>query len=145
MKARLLQLTNNSIGAIATNINMPLGVVTVVYPGCDCQCQTYSITSSTSDTLVINRAGTYQLIYNASLVATAAGNIVLELKLNGVTKYTVTVTATAAGTVNVTIPYELYIPCNCCNNPTNVPAYVQIQSTGVAITSGTSNLIVDKE
>lgn len=145
MKARLLQLTNNNIGAIATDGNMPLGVTTVIYPGCDCQCQTYSITSSTSDTLVINRAGTYQLIYNASLVATAAGNIVLALKLNGVTKYTVTVTATAAGTVNVTIPYELYIPCNCCSNPTNVPAYVQIQSTGVAITSGTSNLIVDKE
>lgn len=145
MKARLLQLTNSSIGAIAANANMPLGVTTVVYPGSDCSCQTYSVTSSTSDTLVINRAGTYQVIYNASLVATAAGNVVLELKLNGVTKYTVTVTATEAGTVNVTIPYELYIPCNCCSNPTNVPAYVQIQNTGVAITSGTSNLIIDRE
>lgn len=146
MKARLLQLTNTNIGAIATNANMPLGVATVVYPGCDNQCgSTYSVTSSTSDTLVINRAGTYQLLYNASLVATAAGNIVLEVKLNGVTKYTVTATATAAGTVNITIPYEIYVPCNCCSNPTNVPAYVQIQSTGVAITSGTSNLIIDRE
>lgn len=146
MKARLLQLTNANIGAIATNANMPLGVATVIYPGCDSQCgPTYSVTSSTSDTLVINRAGTYRLLYNASLVATAAGNIVLEVKLNGVTKYTVTVTATAAGTVNITIPYEIYVPCNCCSNPTNVPAYVQIQSTGVAITSGTSNLIIDRE
>ena len=84
-------------------------------------------------------------MYNASLVATEAGDIVLEVKLNGVTKYTVTVTAAAAGTVNITIPYELYIPCNCCSNPTNVPVYIQIQSTGVAITSGASNLIIDKE
>ena len=60
MKARLLQLTNTNIGAIATDANMPLGVITVVYPGYDNQCySTYSITSSTSDTLVINRAGTY--------------------------------------------------------------------------------------
>lgn len=125
MKARLLQLTNMNIGAIATNGFMPLGVTTVVYPGCDSCCtSTYSVTSSTSDTLVINRAGTYRLLYNASLVATEAGDIVLEVKLNGITKYTITVTAAAAGTVNVTIPYELFIPCNCCTNPSNVPAYV---------------------
>jgi hypothetical protein len=146
MKAKLLQLTNNSIGTIATNEYMPFGVITVTYPGYDvCPQQTYSVTSSTSDTIVINREGTYKVIYNASLVATAAGNVVLTLIVNGVNKYTVTVTATEAGTVNITIPYEIYIPCNCCSNPNNVPAYLQIQSTGVDLTSGTSNIIISRE
>ena len=52
---------------------------------------------------------------------------------------------TANGTVNLTLPYELYVPCNCQSAPGNVPAYIQVQSTGVALTSGTSNLIVSKE
>ena len=146
MKAKLLQLTNNVIGAIETNGYMPFGVITVTYPGYDvCPQQTYSIASSTSDTVVINREGTYRVIYNASVVATAAGDVVFTLVVNGVNKYTVTVTATEAGTVNVTIPYEIYIPCNCCSNPNNVPAYIQVQSTGVALTSGTSNLIISRE
>ena len=74
-----------------------------------------------------------------------AGNVVLGLRINGTTRYTVTATATAAGTVNVTIPFEVYIPGNCCASPINIPAYIQVQSTGVALTSGTSNLIIDKE
>jgi hypothetical protein len=144
--ARILQLTNSTIGAIATNGNMPLGVTTLIHPfGMDGGCPTYTITSSTSDTLVINKPGTYNLVYNASVVATAAGDVVLGLVVNGVTKYVVSETATAAGTVNLTIPYEIYIPCNCASSPNNVPAYIQIQSTGVALTSGTSNLIVSKE
>jgi hypothetical protein len=33
MRAKLLQLTNNSIGEVAVNGYMPLGVITVTYPG----------------------------------------------------------------------------------------------------------------
>jgi hypothetical protein len=95
--------------------------------------------------LVVNKAGTYSFIYNASLVATDAGDLVLALRVNGVTKYTVTAVAVAGGAVNITIPFEIYIPCNCNSNPTAVPASIQIQNTGVAVTSGTSNLIVSKE
>jgi hypothetical protein len=144
--ARILQLTNSAIGAVATNTNMPLGVTTVIYPYDTNNCYpTYTVAASTSDTLVINKPGTYNFIYNASVVATDAGNVVLAIIVNGTTKYTVTETATAAGTVNLTIPYEIYVPCNCQSAPSNVPAYIQIQSTGVALTSGTSNLIVSKE
>jgi hypothetical protein len=144
--AKILQLTNSTIGAIAVNGNMPLGVTTVVYPFDVSNCfPTYTITSSTSDTLVINKSGTYNFIYNASVVATGAGEVTLDLIVNGVTKYTTSVTATAAGTVNITLPYEIYIPCNCASSPNNVPAYIQVQNTGVALTSGTSNLIVSKE
>jgi hypothetical protein len=143
---KLIQLTNNTIGAVTVDSFMPLGVTTVVYPSCPPTCgPTYTITSSTSDTVQINKSGTYRIIYNASVVATEAGDVVMELKVNGVTKYTVTATATAAGTVNITIPYEVYIPGNCCTSPINIPAYIQIQNTGVALTSGTSNLIIDRE
>lgn len=146
INAKILQLTNAAIGAIAVNGNMPLGVTTVVFPFDVSNCfPTYTITSSTSDTLVINKPGTYNFIYNASVVATDAGEVTLGLVVNGVTKYTTSVTATAAGTVNITLPYEIYIPCNCASSPNNVPAYIQVQSTGVALTSGTSNLIVSKE
>jgi hypothetical protein len=144
--AKILQLTNLTIGAITANGNMPLGVTTVIYPFDSSNCYpTYTVTSSTSDTLVINKAGTYKFIYNASVVATAAGLVTFALIVNGVSKYTVSVTATEAGTVNITIPYEIYVPCNCASAPNNVPAYIQVQNTGVALTSGTSNLIVSKE
>lgn len=144
--AKILQLTNSTIGAITTNGNMPLGVTTVVYPFDVDNCfPTYTVTSSTSDTLVINKSGTYNFIYNTSVIATEAGLVTLGLVVNGVTKYSVSETATEGGTVNLTIPYEIYIPCNCASSPNNVPAYIQVQSTGVALTSGTSNLIVSKE
>ena len=144
--ARILQLTNSAIGAVATNQNLPLGVITVRYPFDVSSCYpTYTITSSTSDTLVVNKSGTYKFIYNASVVAEAAGEVTFILKVNGVQQYPVSATATADGTVNLTIPYEVYVPCNCQSAPNNVPAYIQIQSTGVAITGGTSNLIISKE
>ena len=144
--ARILQLTNSAIGAVATNQNLPLGIITVRYPFDISNCYpTYTITSSTSDTLVINKSGIYKFIYNASVVAGAAGEVTFILKVNGVQQYPVSATATADGTVNLTIPYEVYVPCNCQSAPNNVPAYIQIQSTGVAITGGTSNLIISKE
>jgi hypothetical protein len=144
--AKILQLTNSTIGAIAINGNMPLGVTTIIFPFDTNNCfPTYTVTSSTSDTLVINKPGTYKFIYNASVIATDAGEVTLGLVVNGATKYSVSTTATAAGTVNLTIPYEVYVPCNCASSPNNVPAYIQVQNTGVALTSGTSNLIVSKE
>ena len=144
--ARILQLTNTAIGAVDTSGNMPLGIITVKYPFDVSNCYpTYTVTSSTSDTILINRAGTYNFTYSASVVAGEAGIVTLALKVNGVTQYTVSETATAEGTVNLTIPYEIYVPCNCQSAPNNVPAYIQVQSTGVAITSGTSNIIISKE
>ena len=146
MSAKLLQLTNPSIGTVAVDANLPFGVTTISYPkacnGCN---ETYSVVYSGSDTVRINKSGTYRVIYNASLVATDAGNLVLELVVNGTTKYTVTSIATAGGSVNITLPFELYLPCNCASNPANIPVYIQVKNTGVAVTSGTSNLIISKE
>ena len=125
--ARILQLTNSTIGAVSTNSNVPLGVATVVYPYDVDNCfPTYTVASSQADTLVINKPGTYNFMYSASVVATAAGQVTFGVKVNGVTKYSVSTTATEGGTVNITIPYEIYVPCNCASAPGNVPSYVQV-------------------
>jgi hypothetical protein len=125
--AKILQLTNAAIGAIAVNGTMPLGVATVVYPFDTNNCYpTYTVASSTSDTLVINKPGTYRITYNVSAIGGAAGDITLAMKVNGVSKYTVSTSLADAGVVNLTIPFEVYVPCNCANSPNNVPASIQI-------------------
>jgi hypothetical protein len=144
--AKILQLTNSAIGAVAADVNLPLGVITAIYPFDTNNCYpTYTITSSTSDTLSINKSGTYKVVYSLSGIAGAAGDVVVTMKSNGVSKYAVSATATADGTVNLTLPYELYVPCNCASAPINVPAAIQFENSGVALTGGTSNLIVSKE
>jgi hypothetical protein len=124
--AKTLQLTNLTIGAVTTDSNIPLGTVTVVYPFNQDNCYpTYTVTSSTSDTLVVNKAGTYNIIYNASLTTGEVGNVVVELVVNGTTKYTASTSVTTSGNiVNITIPYEIYIPCNCASVPNNIPTYI---------------------
>jgi hypothetical protein len=144
--AKILQLSNSAIGAVATDVNLPLGVTTAIYPFDTNNCYpTYTIVSSTSDTLSINKSGTYRIVYSLSGVAGAAGEVTVVMNVNGVAKYAVSATATADGTVNLTLPYELYVPCNCAAAPINVPAAIQFENTGVALTGGTSNLIVSKE
>ena len=145
--ARILQLTNNTIGAVATNTNLPLGTTTVIYPFDVNNCYpTYTVQSSNSDTLVVNKSGVYNFVYNASIESVAAGNVIVELIVNGTTKYTVTETVAAANSfVNLTIPFEIYIPNNCASVPNNIPSYIQVKNTGVALVSGTSNLIISKE
>jgi hypothetical protein len=144
--AKILQLTNSAIGAVAADANLPLGVITAIYPfdTSNC-CPTYTITSSTSDTLSINKSGTYKVVYSLSGIAGGAGDVVVTMNVNGVAKYAVSATAAAAGTVNLTLPYELYVPCNCAAAPINVPAAIQFENSGIALTGGTSNLIVSKE
>ena len=145
---KVLQLTNKNILAVAENSYMPLGITTVKYQldNCNYSCpQIFTVTSSVSDTLVVNKGGTYRLDYSASLMASAIGTVTLNVLVNGVSMYTVSATATAASDlINLTIPLDIYIPCNCNSAPNSVPANIQIQNTGVALTGGTSNLIITK-
>ena len=143
---KVLQLTNRNILAVAADGYMPLGITTVKYQLENCNCpQVFTVTSSASDTLVINRGGTYRLDYNASLMTSAAGTVTLNVFVNGVSMYTVSATAAAASDLlNITIPLDIYIPCNCNSIPNSVPANIQIQNTGIALTGGTSNLIMTK-
>ena len=143
---KVLQLTNRNILAVAADGYMPLGITTVKYQLENCNCpQVFTVTSSASDNLVINRGGTYRLDYNASLMTSAAGTVTLNVFVNGVSMYTVSATAAAASDLlNITIPLDIYIPCNCNSIPNSVPANIQIQNTGIALTGGTSNLIITK-
>ena len=143
---KVLQLTDKNILAVAANGYMPLGITTVKYQLDNCNCpQVFTVASSASDTLVVNKGGTYRLDYSASLMASAVGTVTLNVFVNGVSMYTVSATATAASDlVNLTIPLDIYIPCNCNSTPNSVPANIQIQNTGVALTGGTSNLIITK-
>lgn len=143
---KVLQLTNTNISAVAANGYMPLGIITVRYPTENVNCQpVFTVTSSTSDTIAVNKGGTYRLDYSASLMAAAAGTVTLAVLVNGVSKYTVSATAAAASDlINLTIPLDLYLPCNCNAAPNNIPANIQIQNTGVALTGGTSNVIITR-
>lgn len=143
---KVLQLTNTNISAVAANGYMPLGIITVRYPTENVNCQpVFTVTSSTSDTIAVNKGGTYKLDYSASLMAAAAGTVTLAVLVNGVSKYTVSATAAAASDlINLTIPLDLYLPCNCNAAPNNIPANIQIQNTGVALTGGTSNVIITR-
>lgn len=143
---KVLQLTNKNIQAVAADSFMPLGISTIRYPNDRVGCQpTFTVASSASDTLVINRGGTYRLDYQASVMAGAIGTVTFAVVVNGTTLYTASASAAAAtDLVNITIPLDIYVPCNCNSLPNSVPAHVQIQSTGVALTGGTSNLIITR-
>lgn len=143
---KVLQLTNKNIQAVAADSFMPLGISTIRYPNDRVECQpTFTVASSASDTLVINRGGTYRLDYQASVMAGAIGTVTFAVVVNGATLYTASASAAAASDlVNITIPLDIYVPCNCNSLPNSVPAHVQIQSTGVALTGGASNLIITR-
>lgn len=143
---KVLQLTNKNVSAVAANGYMSLGISPVKYPADNSNCQpVFTVTSSNADTLVVHRGRAYRLDYNGSLMASAAGTVTLAVLLNGTSLYTVSASATAASDlVNIAIPLDNYIPCNCNSLPNSVPANIQIQNTGVALTGGTSNLIITK-
>ena len=144
-KYRSIQLTNNAVGTVAANSYMPLGVITrkiACQPICD---NTYTISVSTPDIVYLNEPGYYNIMYSARITASATGTIGLSLIVNGTQTYSVSETVSAADDViNLTLPYQTRVFCNCATAPTNVPTSIQIQLTGVGITAGTTNLQVER-
>ena len=142
---RVLQLTNKTIGAVATNEFMPYGIITRKICYGKTNGGTFSVTTTGADTIYLQEAGNYRISYSASLVAAAVGDVTISLIANGVNVYEVTETIAAVGdTVNLTLPYEVRVCPNSCAVPTNCPMSIQVQLNGVAITSGTSNILVEK-
>lgn len=145
---KVIQLTNPVVGAVEPAALVPLGAITRRY-GCRCNdnCNVFEISTTGSNTVTINEEGYYDFTYTGSLVAGAAGLVRLNLLVNGVEVLSMSQTAAAAGdTVNITIPYVIRVlpNCNACVN--NSPAIVQLQldADSVALTGGTSNLIIEK-
>lgn len=94
----------------------------------------------------LNKCGVYEVIFNATALATTAGNITVSMTKNGVTQPQATRTitgATVATSVNVPISTLVQVTdnnsCKCCDSPT----ILQFTNTGVAWT-GDVNVLVTK-
>lgn len=145
MNYRVLQLTNTAVGAVAADTLMPFGAVTrrICCSG-NSGTPTFAISTSGTDTITLNKTGYYRVSYVGSLVAGAAGAVSLALVANGTPIYTVSETATAAGdTVNISLEYMVRVLPNCAS-VLNAPLNIQIENTGVALTGGTSNILIEK-
>lgn len=141
---KMIQMTNNNVGAVAANGYMPFGVVTrKIANGQNCPTPFY-VTTSGADIIELTEPGYYRVTYSASVIAGAAGIIGLTLVTEGNDVYTVSETAAAGDTVNLTLPYEVRVFTNCDSVPTNCPLAVQIQLGDAAITGGTANIIIEK-
>ena len=143
---KLIQLTNTGIGDVAVNEYLPLGAVTRrINTPVNC-CNTFTLSSSNTDTVTINNIGFYKITYNITATAAAAGEVNLALVTNGTSVYTVSqaIVDETEG-VNITLVYVIKV-CSSCNTttPENLPVTVQIQNTGIALTGETSNLIIER-
>jgi hypothetical protein len=143
-KYKLIQTTNQNLGAVAVNDYMPFGNITRRLNASTCNCDTFNITSTGSNILYLNEPGYYKVTYSANLVAGAVGDLTTALVVNGTNVYQVLATAAEGDTYNVTLPYVIRVCPNSCANPANCPVSVQIQLLEVAITGGSANLIVEK-
>lgn len=143
-KYRVIQLTNKTIGAVAVNGFMPFGNVTRKVQENACGCCTFNVTTSNADTVNLNEVGNYDVTYSASLTANGAGEVAVALIVNGTNVYEVSTTAASGDVVNVTLPYQVRVCPNCSGLPNNCPVAIQVQLTGVAITAGTSNLLIER-
>lgn len=144
MKFEFIQLSNNTaFGAVAVGGLVPLGVVTRAFMCDGVADPTFIVGNTGADTITITESGTYEVNFTASVVATAAGLVTLNLTQNGVVVATASETASAAGdTVNLSISYLVRVFPN-VGGLSNAPSTIQILNTGAtALTSGTSNIIV---
>lgn len=139
-----IQLTNTAIGSIDTNTYIPYGRITRRINTPADTCNTFVVGSSTADTVTVNNVGFYKVTYSISAVATDAGVVTISLVTDGSSVYTASETAAAGETVNITLPYTIRVYPASSGSLPNVPVTVQIENTGVPLTSGTSNLIIEK-
>lgn len=94
----------------------------------------------------LNKCGVYEIIFNATALATTAGDITVEMTKNEVAQPQATRTitgATVATSVNVPIATLVQVTdnnsCRCCDTPT----ILQFINTGVAWT-GDIDIVVTK-
>ena len=142
---RVLQMTNTTIGAVAVNDLLPFGIITRRITRNVCEDgPTFTISTTGTNTITINECGNYDVTYSTSAVASAAGIVTFNLLINGTNVYGVSETVAAGDTINLTLPYQIRVLPNSCSTPNNNPVNIQVQLTGVAITGGTSNILVER-
>ena len=142
---KLIQLTNSSVGDVAVDAYLPVGRVTRRINTPATCCNTFTVTSSTADTISINDVGFYKVTYSLTAEAAAAGEVTIALVTNGNSIYSVSQTIVdETNGVNVTLIYTIRACSSCSASTESVPVSVQIQNTGVALTGASSNLIIEK-
>ena len=142
---KLIQLTNSTIGDVATNTYLPVGRVTRRLNAPANCCNTFTITSSTADTVSLNDVGFYKITYSLSASAAAAGEVTIALVANGTTVYTVSqAIVDETSPVNLTLIYTVRACSSCSSVTESTPVAIQIQNTGSALTGTSSNLIIEK-
>ena len=145
---KVIQLTNTTIGAVDAGALLPLGAITRRYgSGCQNGCNVFEVATTGANTIILNEEGYYNLTYNASLTSGAVGDIILDLLVNNVEVLSVAETVAAVGnTQNISLSYVIRVLPNCGAVINNSPATVQIRldETSVALTGGTSNIIIEK-
>jgi hypothetical protein len=148
-KYKLIQLTNNNIQAVAADSFIPLGTVTRKINSPSGACSTFTVNSSSIDSVSINEPGYYKITYSATLTAGAAGTMTVTLVNNSTDVYTVGEEATAAeDIVDLTLIYVIRIYPNCCASNTNYPAAIQFRlgdtAAGITPNPSTANLVIEK-
>ena len=143
MAFQYIQLSNTTgIGAVAAGDLVPLGAVTRSFMCSGAAQPTFVVGTTGSNTITITDCGVYEVEFNASVVAGAAGVVTLNLTQNGAVVATASQTATAADdTENLSITYLIRVFPN-IGGFSNAPSTIQVLNTGVALTGGTSNIIV---
>lgn len=140
-----IQLTNKTLPDVAEGQFIPFGSITRrINAPYNC-CNTFVVTSSNSDTVVLNDPGFYKITYSLTATAAAAGEVTIALVQNNEPVYTVSQTIVdEANAVNLTLVYTSRVCSNCAAVPTNAPVSIQIQNTGIALTGESANLIIEK-
>lgn len=139
---KLIQITNNALGDVAVNQNVPLGTVTRrINAPYNC-CNTFVLADSEQDTVVLNNPGFYIITYSLTATAAAAGEVTENLLVNGTSVYGVTQTIVdEANAVNLTLVYTVRVSPAASEA---APTTIQIQNAGIALTGESSNLIIEK-
>lgn len=143
---KVIQLTNQVIGAVAAGELLPLGAITRRY-GCraNSNSSVFEVSTTGSNTVTLLEEGYYHLTFNGSLTAAAVGDIVLNLLINNVEIISATGSTAAVGDfANISLSYVIRVlpSCNCVSNPAVIQ--IGVDDTSVALTGGVGNLIIEK-
>lgn len=144
---KVLQLTNQAIGTVAVGSLMPLGAITRRY-GCrnNNGSSVFDVSTTGSNTVTLNEEGYYHLTYTASVIAGDAGDIIIDLLQNNIEVLSASQTVVADNdTANIMISFVIRVLPSCCSVE-NTPVTIQLRldETSVALTGGSSNLIIEK-
>lgn len=125
--------------SVAANAAVPLNTVAIVKGN--------TATLTGASTINLNKCGVYMVEVNATAIAAAAGDITLELLVNGVAQpQTVTTVAASDTTSANALSFETLVQVQNNNGPCacNAPTTITVQNIGEGVTLSNVNVVVTK-